>query len=167
MTKKQTLFWLCLIVGLLVVNTFVHVTSPAYSEYRKNLDLIQNQYISFSNNLSMLTVVILTNRLADIERTIAEKGIRAPGAGAPASAPGRESDTLNPFDKERREQLQHGNAFMIDDRLFVDICGWRYSLGDNFGGSPIIDISPLGFRTADNVFYAFPVRNQSIKKGDS
>ena len=167
MTKKQTLFWLCLIVGLLVVNTFVHVTSPAYSEYRKNLQEIQNQYVSFSNNLSMLTVVILTNRLADIERTISEKGIREPVAGAPASAPGRESDTLNPFDKVRREQLQHGNAFMIDNMLFVDICGWRYSLGDNFGGSPIIDISPLGFKTADNVFYAFPVRNQPIKKGDS
>lgn len=159
MTKKQIVVWLFVLAGLLAVNTVVHLTSPAYREYKNNLEFVRSECHSLSNALLCFNAVIMTNLITDLSRNFdASAKVAADSPlGARMRAGQGESDAHIP-DASKREKitLPTGcHASQCQDKLYAIVRGWRYSIGDNFGGSPITDISPLGFSTLERD-YVFP-----------
>lgn len=154
MSRKSLLIWLCALAGLLIVNTIAHISSPAYSAYRDNLSYAQSQLHSLSNALLRFNAILATNMMAEVGRTVDLKArpalSTAPGVDASAAAPGAAGR-----DDARLDSVSlpaDAYPYLVNGCYYVRICGWDYTLGDSFSGSPIVDINPLEFRTLSTVY---------------
>lgn len=136
--------WLAiLLIGAISINTLTHLFHPAIKHYRETANDLRSQYTNFvvrvQRDFVPTIYTAVTNRPSIVYNVVGSNG-----AERVSSASSTRTFVRSTVDYQYA---------IVEGRPCLMINGWRYCLGDTFQGSPVVNMRPDMFLTANgNIF---------------
>lgn len=152
MTDRKLLI---ILICVIVVQSVMTLTHPAYRYYRTQAQNLRNDYIKFEKQVRDDFVPAITNFVQNVPRgtftknEISENEITK-GVNTENVITENEitKDVIIPIEKPPLTELSTA-PFSINDKIGFSFNGFYYFEGDTFMGSEIISIDGAGFRLAN------------------
>ena len=131
---------LIILIFVIVVQSVMTLTHPAYRYYRSQVQNLRNDYLRFEKQVRDDFVPAITNFVKNVPRgTITKNEITKNEIT---------KDVIIPIEKPPFTEL-NTSPFSINDKIGFSYNGFYYFVGDTFLGSEIISIDGAGFRLAN------------------
>ena len=146
---------LIILIFVIVVQSVMTLTHPAYRYYRSQVQNLRNDYLRFEKQVRDDFVPAITNFVKNVPRgTITKNEITKNEITKDVIT--RDVNTENvitkdviiPIEKPPFTEL-NTSPFSINDKIGFSYNGFYYFVGDTFLGSEIISIDGAGFRLAN------------------
>lgn len=152
MTDRKLLI---ILICVIVVQSVMTLTHPAYRYYRTQVQNLRNDYIKFEKQVRDDFVPAITNFVQNVPRgtftknEISENVITENEISKNVITENEiTKDVIIPIEKPPLTELSTA-PFSINDKIGFSFNGFYYFEGDTFMGSEIISIDGAGFRLAN------------------
>ena len=147
MTDRKLLIILICVIVLQSVMTLTH---PAYRYYRTQAQSLRDDYLRFERQVRDDFVPVLTNFVSSVPRgTLTKNEITKDVITKDVITEDViTKDVITPIEKPPFTEL-NSSPFSINDKIGFTFNGFYYFVGDTFMGSEIISIDGAGFRLAN------------------
>ena len=132
MTDRKLLI---ILICVIVVQSVMTLTHPAYRYYRTQAQNLREDYLRFERQVRDDFVPVITNFVNRVPRGTHTENVNT-------------ENVIIPIDKPPFTELQTF-PFSINDKKGFSFNGFYYFEGDSFMGSEIISIDGAGFRLAN------------------
>ena len=129
--KKLLIILICVIV----VQSVITLTHPAYRYYRTQAQSLRDDYLRFERQVRDDFVPAITNFVHTVPRGTHTENVNTENVNVPIEKPPFTDILASPFS--------------INDKMGFSCRGFYYFEGDTFMGSRIISIDGAGFRLAN------------------
>ena len=143
--KKLLIILICVIV----VQSVMTLTHPAYRYYRTQAQSLRDDYLRFERQVRDDFVPAITNFVYSVPRGTHTENVNTENVNVPIEKPPFTDILASPFS--------------INDKMGFSCRGFYYFEGDTFMGSRIISIDGAGFRLANGyVKFTENVNTQNV-----
>ena len=146
---------LIILICVIVVQSVMTLTHPAYRYYRTQAQNLRNDYIKFEKQVREDFVPAITNFVQNVPRgtltdNVITKDVITDNVITKDVITDNviTQDVIIPIDKPPFTEVSAA-PFSINDKMGFDCNGFYYFEGDTFMGSEIISIDGAGFRLAN------------------
>ena len=137
MTDRRLLI---ILICVIVVQSVMTLTHPAYRYYRTQAQSLRDDYLRFERQVRDDFVPAITNFAQTVQRGIHTENVNTENVIT--------ENVIIPIDKPPFTEL-NSSPFSINDKKGFSFNGFYYFEGDAFMGSEIISIDGAGFRLAN------------------
>lgn len=148
LTGSQILILALILV--LVINCITHLSSPAYREYRKQSDLLREDYSNFVFRVQQEFLPVLFLYATNTTHSTVSS-----------------LETLPPLKVDSSLEIPDYHFSRVDGRPYVRLYGQNYTLGDLWGNSRFIEITPIYSRTEYLIFRRPSTRDKEVTANDN
>lgn len=147
MTDRKLLI---ILICVIVVQSVMTLTHPAYRYYRTQAQNLRNDYLKFEKQVREDFVPAITNFVQNVPRGTLTKDVITKNEITKDVITDNviTQDVIIPIDKPPFTEVS-ATPFSINDKMGFDCNGFYYFEGDTFMGSDIISIDGAGFRLAN------------------
>lgn len=148
LSKTQFLI-LVLIVGI-VINTWIHFTSPAYLYYREKVAEIKDDNSLFRRRVytDLMPLIFMKTNSFCSSSVVVSNGVV--------------SSSFNSSYSESRYAVIDASFFILGGEMGFFYNGWQFFIGDLFYGDQIVYIDPTMAKTRTmDFFFKRNIRNQA------
>ena len=132
MTDRKLLI---ILICVIVVQSVMTLTHPAYRYYRSQAESLRDDYLRFERQVREDFVPAITNFVSSVPRGTHTENVNTENVNVPIEKPPFTDILASPFS--------------INDKMGFSCRGFYYFEGDTFMGSRIISIDGAGFRLAN------------------
>lgn len=145
--SRKYLILVFLLIGLLIVNTVVHFSHPAYRFYRQNCEQLKNQVesvaLALRSDYDVFTKRVQVDFVPSILTVFSNRC-------DVASVFSNRCDVVGSTDY--KPDIITARYFVAGGKGWLDYDGWQYTAGDDFFGYTILEVRPSLVITDGRVF---------------
>ena len=167
--KKLLIILICVIV----VQSVMTLTHPAYRYYRTQAQSLRDDYLRFERQVRDDFVPVITNLVQNVPRGTYTKNVNTKNVNTEnvntenVNTENVNTENVNvPIEKPPFTDIL-ASPFSINDKMGFSCRGFYYFEGDTFMGSRIISIDGAGFRLANGyVKFTEDVNTKNVNTGN-
>lgn len=149
--SRKYLILVFLLIGLLIVNTVVHFSHPAYRFYRQNCEDLKKQVesaaLSLRSDYDVFTKRVQVDFVPSILTVFSNRC-----EFASVSSNGTVGVVGSSSGDDYKPDIITARYFVAGGKGWLDYDGWQYTAGDDFFGYTILEIRPSLVITDGRVF---------------